>query len=142
MSFLLLGNPYFSAGTGLIGVGAGMAALRGTDYRLHVSCSPCSPLVGGAVLANRVARRNLTLSMEIPSRDKSYQWMMQWMSKNKSMKSQSFRSAATPSDLLYRANSSTAWRHPIASTRTEKFTPRRTCCPTWANISSTIEAAS
>jgi hypothetical protein len=24
------GNPYFSAGTGLIGVGAGMAALRGT----------------------------------------------------------------------------------------------------------------
>lgn len=38
--------------------------------------------------------------MEIPSRDKSYQWMMQWMSKNKSMKSQSFRSAATPSDLL------------------------------------------
>ncbi|KAG9290729.1 hypothetical protein G9A89_011692 [Geosiphon pyriformis] len=60
---LLESNPYFSAGVGVIGVGAGLAIFR-------------QGLTRGAALA----RRRLLVSLEIPSNDKSYLWFLQWMS--------------------------------------------------------------
>ncbi|KAL1918657.1 uncharacterized protein VTP21DRAFT_2679 [Calcarisporiella thermophila] len=56
-------NPYFSAGFGLIGVGAGLAVLRQGINR-------------GASLI----QRQLLVTLEIPSRDKSYLWFLNWMS--------------------------------------------------------------
>ncbi|KAJ1972219.1 Complex III assembly protein translocase and chaperone [Dimargaris xerosporica] len=56
-------NPYFSAGFGLIGVGAGLAVLRqGVRHGLDF------------------ARRQLLVTLEIPSRDKSYPWVLHWIS--------------------------------------------------------------
>ena len=62
---LLSNNPYFSAGFGLIGIGAAATVGRklfqfGTVY----------------------ARRKLLVSIEMPSKDKSYQWFLKWMSSN------------------------------------------------------------
>jgi len=63
LSGIFSSNPYFSAGVGVIGVGAGLAALRkGLMYGLTIT------------------RRQMLVSLEIPSRDKSYQWFLQWMS--------------------------------------------------------------
>ncbi|KAI0220763.1 Complex III assembly protein translocase and chaperone, partial [Massospora cicadina] len=56
-------NPYFSAGFGLVGVGAGLTLFR-----------------KGSVLALTHLRRRLLVTLEIPSRDKSYGWFLQWMS--------------------------------------------------------------
>ncbi|KAJ2782063.1 Complex III assembly protein translocase and chaperone [Coemansia javaensis] len=58
------GNPYFSAGFGLLGVGAGLAVLR-----------------QGARRGADLLRRQLLVSMEIPSHDKSYQWVLGWLSR-------------------------------------------------------------
>ncbi|KAF9507978.1 hypothetical protein BS47DRAFT_265740 [Hydnum rufescens UP504] len=58
-----LSSPYFSAGFGLMGVGAGLAIFRR----------------GGVVLAG-LARRRLLVSLEIPSKDRSYAWFLEWMS--------------------------------------------------------------
>ncbi|KAJ1728857.1 Complex III assembly protein translocase and chaperone [Coemansia biformis] len=57
-------NPYFSAGFGLLGVGAGLAVLR-----------------QGARRGADLLKRQLLVSMEIPSHDKSYQWVLGWMSR-------------------------------------------------------------
>ncbi|TPX67915.1 hypothetical protein SpCBS45565_g03419 [Spizellomyces sp. 'palustris'] len=58
-------NPYFSAGFGLIGVTASLAVLR-----------------QGAVHGVTLARRRLLVTLEIPSKDQSYAWFLQWMSVN------------------------------------------------------------
>jgi hypothetical protein len=64
-------NPYFSAGFGLIGVGAGLTILRqGIN-------------VGAALL-----RRRLLVTLEIPSKDKSYLWFLQWMSQQSARRTQ------------------------------------------------------
>lgn len=55
-------NPYFGAGFGLFGVGAGAAILR-------------KGLQGSIVLF----RRHLMITLEVPCRDKSYQWLLQWI---------------------------------------------------------------
>ncbi|XP_065357050.1 mitochondrial chaperone BCS1 [Calliphora vicina] len=55
-------NPYFGAGFGLFGIGAGAAILR-------------KGLQGGLVLF----RRHLMITLEVPCRDKSYQWLLQWI---------------------------------------------------------------
>ncbi|CAG8663026.1 10617_t:CDS:2 [Ambispora gerdemannii] len=60
-------NPYFSAGVGVIGFGAGLAILR-------------QGLTRGA----SIARHRLLVSLEIPSKDKSYLWFLQWMSQQSS----------------------------------------------------------
>lgn len=58
----LAGNQFFSAGFGLMGVGAGMAVLRkGMQY--------------GVIFA----RRRFFVSLEIPSKDKSYHWVLDWL---------------------------------------------------------------
>mmetsp|Transcript_22746 Transcript_22746/g.31688 ORF Transcript_22746/g.31688 Transcript_22746/m.31688 type:complete len:440 (-) Transcript_22746:3082-4401(-) len=64
-------NPYFSAGFGLVGVGTGMAALR-NGYRY----------------ATLYAKRNMLISCEIPSKDKSYSWFMDWMSRKEGRRTQ------------------------------------------------------
>ncbi|KAG0846186.1 hypothetical protein G6F18_000289 [Rhizopus arrhizus] len=56
-------NPLFSAGFGLIGVTAGL-----TLFKRGVT-------VGASAL-----RRRLLVTLEIPSKDKSYQWFLHWMS--------------------------------------------------------------
>ncbi len=56
-------NPYFSAGFGLFAMGAGLAALRsGWKHGVHY------------------ARRNYLVSLEIPSKDPSFSWVLQWIS--------------------------------------------------------------
>ncbi|XP_037822694.1 mitochondrial chaperone BCS1-like isoform X1 [Lucilia sericata] len=55
-------NPYFSAGFGLFGIGAGAAILRKGPQ-------------GGLVLF----RRHLMITLEVPCRDKSYHWLLQWI---------------------------------------------------------------
>ncbi|KAJ9060679.1 Complex III assembly protein translocase and chaperone [Entomophthora muscae] len=64
-------NPYFSAGFGLVGVGAGLTLLR-----------------QGSVLGLTYLRRQLLVTLEIPSKDKSYPWFLQWMSAQKSYRTQ------------------------------------------------------
>ncbi|KAF9177179.1 hypothetical protein BGZ51_008306 [Haplosporangium sp. Z 767] len=56
-------NPYFSAGFGLMAVGAGLTILR-----------------KGTVTGASVLRRQLLVTLEIPSKDKSYLWFLHWMS--------------------------------------------------------------
>lgn len=55
-------NPYFGAGFGLVGIGAGAAILRRS-------------LQGALILF----RRHYMITLEVPCRDKSYQWLLQWM---------------------------------------------------------------
>ncbi|KAG0245255.1 hypothetical protein BGW41_002724 [Actinomortierella wolfii] len=59
---ILDGNPYFSAGAGLLAVGTGLAMLQ-------------KGMLAGASLA----RRQLLVTLEIPSKDKSYLWFLHWM---------------------------------------------------------------
>ncbi|XP_055643186.1 mitochondrial chaperone BCS1 [Toxorhynchites rutilus septentrionalis] len=55
-------NPYFGAGFGLFGIGAGAALLR-------------KGLQGSLILF----RRHYMITLEVPCRDKSYQWLLQWI---------------------------------------------------------------
>ena len=57
----IAGNQYFSAGFGLLGVGTGLAIFKNACLR------------GSFWL-----RRKYTMTLEIPSRDPSYLWMLQW----------------------------------------------------------------
>ena len=55
-------NPYFGAGFGLVGVGAGLAVLRaGSQYGIMAF------------------RRFCMITLEVPSKDKSYHWLLQWI---------------------------------------------------------------
>ncbi|KAF8750528.1 hypothetical protein RHS01_09294 [Rhizoctonia solani] len=56
------GNPYFSAGFGLMGVGVGLTVLRRS-----------------ATLLTTLAQRRLLVSLEIPIRDHSHAWFLEWM---------------------------------------------------------------
>ncbi|QRV94504.1 mitochondrial chaperone BCS1 [Ceratobasidium sp. AG-Ba] len=56
------GNPYFSAGFGLMGVGVGLTALRRS-----------------VTLLTTLAQRRLLVSLEIPIRDHSHAWFLEWM---------------------------------------------------------------
>ncbi|KAL1132383.1 hypothetical protein AAG570_010338 [Ranatra chinensis] len=64
-------NPYFGAGFGLFGIGAGAAVLRkGLQY---------------AVI---YFRRQYMITLEVPCRDKSYQWLLQWITYKGARKTQ------------------------------------------------------
>ncbi|PIK52426.1 putative mitochondrial chaperone BCS1 [Apostichopus japonicus] len=55
-------NPYFGAGFGLVGIGAVIAASKkGLQY--------------GTIFL----RRHYMMTLEVPSRDKSYHWLLQWI---------------------------------------------------------------
>lgn len=60
-------NPYFGAGFGLVGVGAGLAFLRRINQFSMVAF-----------------RRHCMMTLEVSSRDKSYQWLLQWIAKHAS----------------------------------------------------------
>ncbi|RZF40089.1 hypothetical protein LSTR_LSTR002492 [Laodelphax striatellus] len=64
-------NPYFGAGFGLFGVGAGAAILRKSYQQ-------------GVILF----RRNYMITLEVPCRDKSYQWLLQWITEKGAKKTQ------------------------------------------------------
>ncbi|EGF76556.1 hypothetical protein BATDEDRAFT_30890 [Batrachochytrium dendrobatidis JAM81] len=104
MESLLTGNPYFSAGFGLIGITAGLAILR-----------------KGAVHGVTMARRKLLVSLEIPSKDHSYSWFLQWMTANNARNlaastGQLARGPARPHQL---AIQTTFTRHENGSSSTE-----------------------
>lgn len=61
----LSSNPYFGAGTGLFGLGLAAAALR-----------------KGTQVAQVVFRRTCLVSLEVSSRDKSYEWLLEWITRN------------------------------------------------------------
>ncbi|XP_037036788.1 mitochondrial chaperone BCS1 [Bradysia coprophila] len=60
----LADNNFFTAGFGLFTVGAGAAILR-------------KGFQGALILF----RRNYMITLEVPCRDKSYQWLLQWITK-------------------------------------------------------------
>lgn len=63
-------NPYFSAGFGLFGLGFAATLCRGMTTRCM-----------------RLAEKRLLTTLEIPSKDHSYQWVMQWLvTKSESVK--------------------------------------------------------
>uniref|UniRef100_A0A2L2YIU0 Mitochondrial chaperone BCS1 n=1 Tax=Parasteatoda tepidariorum TaxID=114398 RepID=A0A2L2YIU0_PARTP len=58
----LQNNPYFGAGFGLVGLGAGLAALR-----------------KASMYGMMFFRRHYMITLEVPCRDKSYQWILQYI---------------------------------------------------------------
>ena len=58
-------NPYFGAGFGLVGIGTGLAILRKSSQY-------------GMVFF----RRHCLITLEVTSRDKSYQWLLQWITRH------------------------------------------------------------
>lgn len=55
-------NQFFSAGVGVAGIGLGLTVFR-------------RALLSGVIMAQRY----FTTSLEIPSKDRSYQWVLQWI---------------------------------------------------------------
>jgi mitochondrial chaperone BCS1 len=58
-------NPYFSAGFALVGVGALITILK-----------------QGTALGYTIVQKNLTISLEVVSKDKSYDWILKWINMN------------------------------------------------------------
>lgn len=70
LSDLLESNPYFSAGFGLVGLGAGLAIAR-----------------RGFLQSVSLLQRQLLVTLEIPSHDHSHAWFLHWMARQQSQKS-------------------------------------------------------
>jgi mitochondrial chaperone BCS1 len=67
---LFASNPYFSAGFGLIGLGAGLAVAR-----------------RGLMQSAALLQRQLLVTLEIPSHDHSHTWFLHWMAKHQTTNS-------------------------------------------------------
>ncbi|CAN3372566.1 hypothetical protein DIURU_004940 [Diutina rugosa] len=63
-------NPYFAAGGGLMLLGTGLALAR-----------------QGVVKSSGFIYRQLLVDLEIPSKDKSYLWFLEWMAQHKNRRS-------------------------------------------------------
>lgn len=63
---VVLNNPYFAAGGGLMLLGTGLALAR-----------------QGMVKGSGLIYRQLLVDLEIPSKDKSYLWFLEWMAQHK-----------------------------------------------------------
>ena len=66
----LASNPYFSAGFGLIGLGAGLAVAR-----------------RGLIQSVSLLQRQLLVTLEIPSHDHSHTWFLHWMARHQASRS-------------------------------------------------------
>uniref|UniRef100_A0A2P2I0H4 Mitochondrial chaperone BCS1 n=1 Tax=Hirondellea gigas TaxID=1518452 RepID=A0A2P2I0H4_9CRUS len=64
-------NPYFGAGFGLFGLGIASAILR-----------------RGVVIGTVLFRRHYMTTLEVPCRDKSYQWLLTWITEKGAKKTQ------------------------------------------------------
>lgn len=58
-------NPMFAGGLGIAGLGVGAAMLR-----------------RGLLSGMQLAQKHLTVSLEIASKDRSYQWMLHWINRH------------------------------------------------------------
>lgn len=58
-------NPYFSAGFGLVGIGAGLAYMR-----------------RGVEIGKILFKRHCMMSLELVCRDKSYNWVLAWIARH------------------------------------------------------------
>ena len=67
----IMSNQFFAAGVGVMGVGFGMTILR-----------------QGVKQAAIFARRRYFVVLEIPSKDKAYHWVLQWIAKKGSKNTQ------------------------------------------------------
>ncbi len=67
----LIDNQIFTAGAGVVGLGAGMAVLR-----------------QGAKQIAYLARRHFLTTLEIPSHDKSYFWVLHWITQQAAKRTQ------------------------------------------------------
>jgi chaperone BCS1 len=81
----LTSNPYFGAGFGLFGVGAGAALLRKGWQGALIMFRRHYVMTLEGKFQNRKLSNFLSYKQEIyifclvPCRDKSYQWMLQWI---------------------------------------------------------------
>lgn len=62
---VIQGNPYFAAGGGLMILGSALALTR-----------------SGVIKVSGLIYRQLLVDLEIPSKDKSYLWFLEWMSRH------------------------------------------------------------
>lgn len=79
-------NPYFAAGGGLMLLGTGLAILR-----------------SGAKNVSSLLYRQLLIDLEIPSKDKSYLWFLEWMAQ---YKHRSLRNLSVETDYIQHDNGS------------------------------------
>ncbi|KAH9452981.1 hypothetical protein MJO28_008110 [Puccinia striiformis f. sp. tritici] len=73
-------NPYFSAGFGLMGVGVALSGLKRSSTLLF-----------------NLAQRRMLVTLEISSKDRSYLWFLNWMSKQSRKNSSTNQLAAETS---------------------------------------------
>ncbi|KAF9958756.1 hypothetical protein BGZ72_010973 [Mortierella alpina] len=96
---ILDSNPYFSAGFGLMAVGAGLTIFRKAT------------VTGASVL-----RRQLLVTLEIPSKDKSYLWFLHWMSsQSRGAGSIASDAAPKPAGILASKGIVTRWSDRVAN---------------------------
>ncbi|CAK9437345.1 uncharacterized protein LODBEIA_P17230 [Lodderomyces beijingensis] len=67
---IVMNNPYFAAGGGLMLLGTGLAVAR-----------------QGVMKGSGFLYRQMLVDLEIPSKDKSYLWFLEWMSRHKHRRS-------------------------------------------------------
>ncbi|KAL7664794.1 Mitochondrial chaperone BCS1 [[Candida] zeylanoides] len=67
---VVLSNPYFAAGGGLMVLGTTLAVAR-----------------SGLIRSSQFLYRQMLVDLEIPSKDKSYLWFLEWMSQQRSRSS-------------------------------------------------------
>lgn len=67
----LKNNPYFGAGAGLVGIGLVMSTLKKSTAVVYT-----------------VAQKNLTVSLDVVSKDKSYVWVLRWINQHLAKRAQ------------------------------------------------------
>lgn len=67
----LKNNPYFGAGAGLVAIGTGLSILKKSS-----------------ALGYTVLQKNLTVSLDVVSKDKSYVWVLRWINQHLNKRAQ------------------------------------------------------